>query len=139
PGKVEFDVENPEDEGPEAILHARSPEAYMKPIDPAKVDPSVPMLFQQLEQHGRSMAAYPAAREGVVKQSIASNAFIEGSEGKMISFVKNVQRHLASQRQGQTAIDFALDEKLLNFRKSLIFPVANKRTYKPAEDIKGVY
>ncbi len=136
---IEYDMENPGDYGPLAILHANSEKAQMSRLEPSSVSPQLFGLLQWLEGEARAGGGYPATRQGEVGQSIASASFVSSTMGQLTSTVRNIQRLIGLGREQMNRICMALDEKKLDFDKPLCRTVGGKKSYTPSKAIEGDY
>ena len=136
---IEYDMENPGDYGPLAILHANTEKSSMGRLEPSSVSPQLFGLLQVLEGEARAGGGYPATRQGEVGQSIASASFVSSTMGQLTSTVRNIDRLIGFGREQANRIMFALDEFRLNFDKPLCRTVGGKKMYTPKKAIEGDY
>ena len=130
-----WDVHNPEDFGPGALLRLNSPEGKIERVNPAVVSGHLFPVLEMLERETRGGTAYPAQRQGEVSQSIASAAFVNSTMGQLSTKSRNIQRLLGSMRSHWNDVAYRLDKTYLDTEKPLCKAVGRKRTYTPSEAI----
>lgn len=130
-----YDIHNPEEFGPGALLRMNSPEGSIQRVAPAVVSGHLFPVLEMLERESRGGTAYPAQRQGDVNQSIASAAFVNSTMGQLSTKTRNIQRLLGSMRSHWNDVAYNLDKGFLNTEKPLCKAVGKKRTYLPAEDV----
>lgn len=137
----EHEIQNPEDYGPGAIIHAKpgAQDPKYARVGPPEIGGFLFPLLQSLQQDSRGGIGYPEARQGNVSQSIASASFVNSTMGQLTTTVRNIQRLLAHLRFQWNHIAMRIDERELNRDKPLCRPVGTKRSYIPAKDINGYY
>lgn len=138
-GKGVLNDQDPPAPGTMYRLDPNVQDAQLGRLQPAGSSPQLFGILEYLDREQRGGAAYPAARQGDVSQSIASASFVASTQGQLSSAVRNIQRLIGNMRQDLNGISFKFDEEYLNVEKALMFPVGNKKTYKPQRDIDGIY
>ena len=114
-------------------------ESFMRRVAPAAPAGSVWGLLQYLDAQESHEGLQPPARIGQLSQSIASGSFVASTQGGLSSAVKEVEDIMAGLRVAADYAAMKIDEKYLDFRKSLIRAVGKKTMYRPSTDIGGVY
>jgi hypothetical protein len=132
-------VLNPEDPpGPRTIYQLDpTSESGITRLQMPGVPPEVLSIIGFLDTQERGGLAYPASRQGEVRQSIASAAFVASTQGSLTSLVRQIQMLLGDLRQQIHRVGFQLDERYLDREKPLYRPVGNQATYRPTKDIDG--
>lgn len=143
PATLDFDIENPEEWGPDAALHAESQQARFEFIQPPGAAYENHQLMNLLANFARAGALMPDARSGDPQQSIISAAGITASGAQMIDHVRSLQRDTISPMlQAANEIALEADEVSSNVTK-VVFGYnkgqAFRESYKPSKDIDGNY
>lgn len=113
------------------------PDSKIGRVAPASFNPMLLQVLGLLDREQHSELSYPAARQGVVSQSIASAAFTESVQGDLSSVVRELHRLLGRMRRELTAVLAKLDCKYGDEQKPLLRPIQKKNTYKPSRDWDG--
>jgi hypothetical protein len=123
--------------GPQTVYQhdPNDPNSKIGRVPPAGSSPQIFALMQQLDHEQRGGINYPDSRQGDVRQSIASAAFVDSTQGGLTSMVTEAQTLLAAMRARLTQRAFRLEKKYLDMRKPLCRPVGKKTMYRPSTDI----
>jgi hypothetical protein len=131
-------LENAHEYGPGAILRG-TPEAVLavRRLEPSNVSPQLFALAGLLSASAHAMASSPEAREGEIRQSIASGSFVHSVLGKLQSVILELTRKRAQHRREVAELALLVDQAFLDFEKPLAYPVGRRYTYRPGRDIGG--
>lgn len=143
PQKLYVDVENPEDNGPDALLEGTSPNARFEYVQPSNQAFTNMQIQRDLLSGAAAATMMPPSRLGDPNESIISAAGISASQGQFVEDVKAIQRDIIAPMM-QAANEIALRaEEVYGGRKAKSIYVEDKGsvvelTYKP-QDIDGQY
>jgi hypothetical protein len=141
-GYVERGIVNSHEYGEEVVLHEdlAVDNAHFTPVAPPPLDQTVGLALQLNDRAIRGGTSYPASRQGDVRQSIASAAFVASTQGERSSLMRYIQEHhLAKLRREQTEIDFSVDREYLDFDKPIPSRGGPKKAYRPSKVLKKEY
>lgn len=141
PARIDFDIENPEDWGPDATLHAQSRDARMEFVQPPNAPFTNIQLMRDLAGFARAQFILPPSRSGDPNESIISAAGISASQSQFNSDVQAIELDvLAPMLQAANELAFKADEVWCDATKT-IYGTGPKgsytETYKPSKDIAG--
>lgn len=123
--------------GPNTIYHhdPNASESFIRRVPPAAPAGAVFGLTQFLETQIAGEVQQPPARQGNVRQSIATGSFVDKTQGRLTSVVKNLQDLMGFVIEDLVECLYFIEKKELNQEKPLWQPVGRKYTYVPSEDI----
>jgi hypothetical protein len=143
PAKLVYDVENPEEWGPDAQLEAQSPNARFEFIQPPNQPFTNIQILHDLAGFARTSAILPPSRSGDPNESIISAAGISATQSQYVEDVRSIQRDMITPML-EAANELALigDEMWCNVEKPIYGEKtgqAYKETYLPSKDINGYH
>lgn len=123
--------------GPNTIYHhdPNAPESFIRRVPPAAPAGAVFGLTQFLDHSISGEVNQPPARQGDVRQSIATGSFVDKTQGRLTSVVRNLQNLMGYFMEDLVTILFGIEKSELNFEKPLWQPVGTKFTYIPVDDL----
>lgn len=141
---IEYDIENPEDYGTGAILHAKSEKARWQRGQPEGPSGALFAILNEARGSSRIGAVYPEARQGEVQQAIASAAFVSAITGNLSTEIAHFQRLEGDAMANALSLALEIDEKYLDDGElKYITGSANAKrfseSYRPSVDIRGDY
>lgn len=143
PAKLDFEIENPEEWGPDASLHATSQNARFEFIQPPGAAFENHQLMSLMAQFARAGALLPPARSGDPNESVISAAGISAVSSPEADHVRSLQRDtLVPMLRAANELALCADEKWYDAEKS-IYGYARGQSYTekytPSQDIGGNY
>ena len=93
PPVFEYDVMNPDDFGPGAVIHGRSPESRMERMQ-SRSHFDAKDLIGRLASEARAQASFPGQLSGDPGASIVSAAGIDASMGQIDARLALAHKHL---------------------------------------------
>ena len=141
PPIFEYDVMNPDDFGPGAVLHGRSPEARLDRMQ-SRSHFDAKDLIGRLASEARSQASFPGQLSGDPGASIVSARGIEASMGQIDARLALAHKQFESFLEKATEILLAFDEKYCDGEKTIHGDAADKKKpeiFIPSRDIAGHY
>ena len=143
PATLDFDVENPEEYGPDAQLRASSPNARFEIIQHPGANFSNHQIMRQLADSASAASLMPPAAQGDPNESIISAAGISAATSPVTDHVRSLQRHtIAPLLQAANELAMRGDEKHADVPKT-VSGVAEgapfSETYRASEVFGGDY
>ena len=141
PPVFEYDVMNPDDFGPGAVIHGRSPESRMERMQ-SRSHFDAKDLIGRLANEARAQASFPGQLSGEPGASIVSAAGINASMGQIDARLALAHKQFESFLEKGTEILLAFDEKYCDGEKTIHGDAADKKKpeiFIPSRDIAGHY
>lgn len=141
PPVFEYDVMNPDDFGPGAIIHGRSPDARMERMQ-SRSHFDAKDLIGRLASEARSQASFPGQLSGDPGASIVSARGIEASMGQIDARLALAHKQFESFLEKATQILLAFDEHYCDGEKTIHGDAADRKKpeiFIPSRDIAGHY
>jgi hypothetical protein len=139
--KTYWNIENPEDWGPDALLEKQSPDGSFEYVNPPNQAFSNLQILRDLTGEARSAVLMPPSRSGDPNESIISAAGISASQSQFVEDVKAIQRDiLAPMIEASMEVALAIDELDGDVSKSVYGEAQGgyyEETYNPSKDIDG--
>ena len=123
--------------GPNTIYHhdPNAQESFLRRVPPAAPAGAVFGLTQFLDRSISGEVNQPPSRQGDVKQSIATGSFVDKTQGRLTSVVRNLQDLMGYLMEDLVTLLYKIEKSELNFEKPLWQPVGRKYTYTPETDL----
>lgn len=141
PERLVFDIENPDEVGPDVDLIAQSREARVEYIVPSGGRFENHQLMRMLTDFGRVSAMLPPSVTGDPNESIISAAGIAATQSQPLDHVKSIQRDcIAPMMQAANELAFEADQVHGDADKEIYGVVGGKaftEKYRPSKDIAG--
>ena len=119
-GKTYYNIENPEDWGPDALLEKQTADASFDYISPPNQPFSNLQIVRDLINSSRAAVLMPPSRSGDPNESIISAAGISASQSQFVEDVKSIQRDiLAPMLEAAISVGLAIDEQDTGVSKSI--------------------
>ena len=141
PPVFEYDVMNPDDFGPGAVIHGRSPESRMERMQ-SRSHFDAKDLIGRLAAEARAQASFPGQLSGDPGASIVSASGIQASMGQIDARLALAHKQFESFLEKGTEILLAFDEKYCDGEKTIHGDAADKKKpeiFIPSRDIAGHY
>ena len=141
PPVFEYDVMNPDDFGPGAVIHGRSPEARMERMQ-SRSHFDAKDLIGRLASEARAQASFPGQLSGDPGASIVSARGIEASMGQIDARLALAHKQFETFLERGTEILLGFDEKYCDGEKTIHGDAADKKKpeiFIPSRDIAGHY
>ncbi len=141
PPVFEYDVMNPDDFGPGAVIHGRSPESRMERMQ-SRSHFDAKDLIGRLANEARAQASFPGQLSGEPGASIVSAAGINASMGQIDARLALAHKQFETFLEKGTEILLAFDEKYCDGEKTIHGDAADKKKpeiFIPSRDISGHY
>ena len=141
PPVFEYDVMNPDDFGPGAVIHGRSPEARMERMQ-SRSHFDAKDLIGRLASEARAQASFPGQLSGDPGASIVSASGIQASMGQIDARLALAHKQFETFLEKGTEILLAFDEKYCDGEKTIHGDAADKKKpeiFIPSRDIAGHY
>jgi len=141
PPVFEYDVMNPDDFGPGAVIHGRSPEARMERMQ-SRSHFDAKDLIGRLASEARAQASFPGQLSGDPGASIVSARGIEASMGQIDARLALAHKQFEAFLEKGTEILLGFDEKYCDGEKTIHGDAADKKKpeiFIPSRDISGHY
>lgn len=138
PPVLEYDILNPEDFGPAATLHARSPQATLTRVGPTgKFD--VKDLIARLGDEARQNAAFPQQLTGDPGASIVSARGIKASMGQLDARLAVAHKQFETLLTKVSAYLLAMDETFCKGDKTIYGTGRDRKAeaWNPEKDVAG--
>ena len=143
PARITYDIENPEEYGPDAELRAQSREGKVEFVQTPGQNFSNHQMLALLGKFGEVSALMPPSRSGDPNESIISAAGMSQANSQMADHVISLERDsLAPMLEAANELALRSDEFTADVKKEIVGyarGVAFRETYKPSEDIGGNY
>lgn len=141
PPMLEYNVINPEDVGPGAVLHARSQDAKMdRIVSPSRFD--VKNLIATLTAESRVQSAWPQQLSGDPGASIVSARGINASMGQIDARLSMAHKQFEVGFSKMSSFLLALDEAYCDGDKTVRGAMRESKeaeSYRPSRDVAGNY
>jgi hypothetical protein len=140
PRKMYFDIENPEEEGPDALLEKQSPQGSFEYVQQPNQPFSNLQIMRDLLAEARAGVLLPPSRSGDPNESIISASGVTATQSQWIEDVRSIQRDLlAPMHEAALQVAAKLDIRWADATKA-IGPGASNYTesYTPSKDVKGL-
>ena len=141
PPVFEYDVMNPDDFGPGAIIHGRSPEARMERMS-SRSHFDAKDLISRLANEARTQASFPGQLSGDPGASIVSAKGIQASMGQIDARLALAHKQFEKFLEKASHILLAFDENYCDGEKMLNGDNHDKKKaelFIPSRDISGHY
>ena len=141
PPVFEYDVMNPDDFGPGAVIHGRSPDARMERMQ-SRTHFDAKDLIGRLASEARAQASFPGQLSGDPGASIVSASGIQASMGQIDARLALAHKQFENFLEKGTEILLAFDEKYCDGEKTIHGDAADKKKpeiFIPSRDIAGHY
>ncbi len=141
PPVFEYDIMNPDDFGPGAVIHGRSPEARMERMN-SRSHFDAKDLIARLANEARSQAAFPGQLQGDPGASIVSAKGIQASMGQIDARLALAHKQFEKFLEKGTALLLGFDEKYCDGEKTIHGDASEKKNpeiFIPSRDIAGHY
>ena len=143
PARITYDIENPEEYGPDAELRAQSREGKVEFVQTPGQNFSNHQMLALLGKFAEVSALMPPSRSGDPNESIISAAGMSQANSQMADHVRSLERDsLAPMLEAANELAFRSDETAADVKKDIVGYIrgtAFRDTYKPSEDIGGNY
>jgi hypothetical protein len=144
PAKITFDIENPDEWGPDAELVAQSKDARFEFVQPPNQAFSNMQLVRDTQAAARSAVMMPPSRSGDPNESIISAAGINMTQTQFNADVASIERDIiAPMLEAANELAFKADEVWCDADKQIYgysdSGGGGKESYRPSKDIKGCY
>jgi len=143
PMKKVWNMRNPEEWGPDAVLEMQSPDAVFEYVTSGTAPFENYQLMRQLADFADRAALMPASRSGNPDESIISAAGITATQSQMIDHVRSIQRDtLAPMLVAANELAFRADEASPDVQKEIYGYQrghAFSEKYRAKRDIAGAY
>lgn len=139
---VEYDIENWEQYGSGAVMHGRSPQAFIRRQLPDGSNPQIYNILAQLRGTARESAVYPASASGSFDVQYASGAGVNASQGSYSASIAYHQDLSAEACERVLNLCFQTDEKYHPSQKFIAGDLDGTgfaESYTPDKDIAGDY
>jgi len=141
PERVVYNIQNPEDYGPDSTIVKETPDGTYEYVAQPNQPFSNFQIMREVSGSVRTSFLLPVSRSGDPNESIISAAGIGATQGQFNEDVRHIQRDALGPLQ-EAAFEIALeaDEKWYGDVEKTIWsssPGAYKETYKPKVDING--
>jgi hypothetical protein len=139
--KIAYNVRNPQDSGPDAVLELETRDGrYEYVVPPARYanQQDIRMMVDFL----RTGAAFSPSRSGNPDESVISAAGIQAAQGQNTEIVGAIQQTMATMLQAAVEIAYEWDEKACDCEKTIYGQTKGAtfaETYTPSKAIKGNY
>jgi len=141
PPVFEYDVMNPDDFGPGAVIHGRSPEARMERMS-SRTHFDAKDLISRLASEARTQASFPGQLSGNPGASIVSAKGIEASMGQIDARLALAHKQFEKFLEKASHILLAFDENYCDGEKTLHGDSHDQKKaeiFVPSRDIAGQY
>jgi hypothetical protein len=143
PAHLWYDIENPEDWGPDAMLEKKSREGSFESVGEAAAPYDNYNILKMVADFGRTVAMVPESTTGDPSQSIISAAAVNAVQTMPNTHVVSLQRDsLAPMLQAANELALRADERWGDTEKTIIGVQRGTtfaETYTPSKDIGGNY
>jgi len=138
PERLAYNVQNPEDYGPDATIALESPDGRYEYVQSPNQPFSNFQIMREVSGSVRTSFMLPVSRSGDPNESIISAAGVSATQGQFTEDIRGIQRDGIGPLI-EAAMEIALEgeEKWSPDATKHIWSLSGGETYKPSEDIKG--
>ena len=141
--KTYYDIENPEEWGPDALLEKQTPQGSFEYVQPSNAPFTNIQLLHDLAGYARAGVLMPPSRSGDPNESIISAAGVTATQSQFLSDVSSIQSDIiAPMLEAANEIAMKGDEQWADVPKTIYGEgkgTAYKESYQPSKDINGCY
>lgn len=142
--KTYYDIENPEEYGPDALLEKQSPQGSFEYVQPPNAPFTNLQMLHDLGGFARAATIFPPSSSGDPNESIISAAGISATQGGVVEDVRAIGRDiLAPMLEAANELAFRSEEFYGGKKPKVIYAEqtnsAFRETYDPSKDINGNY